>query len=598
MHTLSKFIAGFIIFVSLFSFASAIDVTNCMALNAPGEYTLANDINANLLEPVCFPITAPNVTLDCSNHYVQTSGDGQIAISTSAVFTTIENCLVVSSGAEGRGVVLKGATGANIHINAIERTPNPFSIQNTENSIIGNIVFNSNGKGIDVIDSNNNHFSQLMFYDTPYAMNMYGSANNVIEDVYIDTCRRSLACILLQDSTNNSFNQLQLEGAARTFFSSNADGADNVIDASEFITVDAIYLDFDDGSGMGVPDGVVNESDKEFFLLAYQNGDMSADVDDGTSTATPDGSLDVNDLLFFFRHYGSTADSIDVEVQGTDNLLRVRSTHYSGAEQVDHNSILERWWNYEALVQGDVNGSLVPLSFAGVRLTDGVGFDQLYMTNVNGSTLSHLIRGYMTTQSATAIDVYTVNGTKFGYLPYEQTGKILTDNTFDSIILATDDFNATTTANQTLVSAEEELLAAKRSRDGSCLTGWSCSAWSVCSNGIQSRNCDPSQSACYANPRLKPLESQNCIDPLVNPVAVVNAPQFQGIITGAVIGAQGVLDAGMLIAVLLLFVILALYVLMNRARSREQKKIAKGLKVLEWILLGVILLLILVALFA
>lgn len=43
-----------------------------------------------------------------------------------------------------------------------------------------------------------------------------------------------------------------------------------------------------------------------------------------------------------------------------------------------------------------------------------------------------------------------------------------------------------------------------------CLTNWSCSSWSSCVDGIQTRNCIKEKSYCYADLKKKPIESQNC----------------------------------------------------------------------------------------
>lgn len=49
---------------------------------------------------------------------------------------------------------------------------------------------------------------------------------------------------------------------------------------------------------------------------------------------------------------------------------------------------------------------------------------------------------------------------------------------------------------------------------GGCLTGWACSAWGECKNGIQTRTCLPENPICYAEPAKKPAESQSCVAPI------------------------------------------------------------------------------------
>ncbi|MBU0958341.1 MAG: hypothetical protein KKB31_00190 [Nanoarchaeota archaeon] len=45
---------------------------------------------------------------------------------------------------------------------------------------------------------------------------------------------------------------------------------------------------------------------------------------------------------------------------------------------------------------------------------------------------------------------------------------------------------------------------------GSCLTNWSCSSWSSCMNGIQTRICTKERINCYADLKKKPTENQSC----------------------------------------------------------------------------------------
>jgi len=46
---------------------------------------------------------------------------------------------------------------------------------------------------------------------------------------------------------------------------------------------------------------------------------------------------------------------------------------------------------------------------------------------------------------------------------------------------------------------------------GGCLTNWTCSAWSSCNNGTQTRTCTKEKSSCYADLKKKPAENQSCI---------------------------------------------------------------------------------------
>ena len=48
---------------------------------------------------------------------------------------------------------------------------------------------------------------------------------------------------------------------------------------------------------------------------------------------------------------------------------------------------------------------------------------------------------------------------------------------------------------------------------GGCVTTWTCTEWSDCIGGIQTRTCSKLNPICYANPKDKPTESQSCTVP-------------------------------------------------------------------------------------
>jgi hypothetical protein len=62
-----------------------------------------------------------------------------------------------------------------------------------------------------------------------------------------------------------------------------------------------LCLDFDDGSGTGACDGVVNVDDLIHYLNLYFRGSYLADLDDGWGSGFQDYIVDVNDLLYFVR---------------------------------------------------------------------------------------------------------------------------------------------------------------------------------------------------------------------------------------------------------------------------------------------------------
>jgi len=63
--------------------------------------------------------------------------------------------------------------------------------------------------------------------------------------------------------------------------------------------------DFDDGTGLGEPDGGVTIDDLLYYLSIFEAGVPCADVDDGSGTGVPDGGVTIDDLLFFLVRFES-----------------------------------------------------------------------------------------------------------------------------------------------------------------------------------------------------------------------------------------------------------------------------------------------------
>ncbi len=61
--------------------------------------------------------------------------------------------------------------------------------------------------------------------------------------------------------------------------------------------------DFDDGSGIGTPDGGTTIDDLLYYLAIFEAGDLCADVDDGSFTNTLDGGVTIDDLLYYLFRF-------------------------------------------------------------------------------------------------------------------------------------------------------------------------------------------------------------------------------------------------------------------------------------------------------
>jgi hypothetical protein len=66
-------------------------------------------------------------------------------------------------------------------------------------------------------------------------------------------------------------------------------------------------VDFDGGSGLGIPDDAVDVSDLVYFLAKFESGDVAVDLVGGPCGCPdcfcPDGAVDIQDLLYFLRHF-------------------------------------------------------------------------------------------------------------------------------------------------------------------------------------------------------------------------------------------------------------------------------------------------------
>lgn len=91
----------------------------------------------------------------------------------------------------------------------------------------------------------------------------------------------------------------------------------------------------------------------------------------------------------------------------------------------------------------------------------------------------------------------------------------LFDNPDDAFIMG----NSPTTPPTT----DSEITGGTTGRGG-CLANWTCTPWSSCINGIQTRNCTKEKSYCYADLKQKPAQSQSCTEK--KPLDNVSKPTF------------------------------------------------------------------------
>ena len=69
------------------------------------------------------------------------------------------------------------------------------------------------------------------------------------------------------------------------------------------VTTSACSIDFDDGSGRGIPDDAVGIDDLLYFLAAFERGSVEADLDDGSARGLADSAVTIDDLLYFLGRF-------------------------------------------------------------------------------------------------------------------------------------------------------------------------------------------------------------------------------------------------------------------------------------------------------
>jgi len=112
---------------------------------------------------------------------------------------------------------------------------------------------------------------------------------------------------------------------------------------------------------------------------------------------------------------------------------------------------------------------------------------------------------------------------------------------------------------------------------GICTTQWTCTAWSDCVNGVQTRTCSKEIPYCFAF-APKPAESQSCTSPTteqITPEGTTETTQpttARPGILGAVIGG----GAASIIGIVVIVVLIVLLISVKIAKKKKAKKEKKG----------------------
>jgi len=117
---------------------------------------------------------------------------------------------------------------------------------------------------------------------------------------------------------------------------------------------------------------------------------------------------------------------------------------------------------------------------------------------------------------------------------------------------------------------ESDVSSQRISRGGLCTTSWTCSAWSNCINGVQTRTCSYPDNFCTPS-STKPEETRFCS--IQKPGIALNEPEDEikaGLGLGAIIGGSASLYW---ILSVLVIIIITLIVILIKSKKEENKEL-------------------------
>ena len=129
-------------------------------------------------------------------------------------------------------------------------------------------------------------------------------------------------------------------------------------------------------------------------------------------------------------------------------------------------------------------------------------------------------------------------------------------------------FSTYTTEETPVVVASSSSSGGGGSSSSTCTTDWTCTLWTSCVDGTQTRTCSKVNANCDIN-EAKPAESQTCSSstPLVEETTEEDVGSAGSGITGAAIGSNG--TRNILIGVGFIIIIIVAYLIIRARRSRS-----------------------------
>ena len=191
--------------VSQISLGSVIN--SCGTINSPGNYHVAQSINANAYskavgfinsssEVPCITIKAPDVHLDCESNNITNVTSGYAIYANSEPGLRIDYCGISSSKG---GIMLRNTSGAELSNISISNTSTGIMLLNSNSSKFYNVKANNGNIGLYVGFSTLDTFGSFRFAGNSYGIYVNDSIGNVYDNgVMANNSRMDLY------ATNNS----------------------------------------------------------------------------------------------------------------------------------------------------------------------------------------------------------------------------------------------------------------------------------------------------------------------------------------------------------------------------------------------------------
>ncbi|MEM0154265.1 MAG: NosD domain-containing protein [Methanothrix sp.] len=162
-------------------------INSCGTINAPGNYHVAQNINANAYskavgfinasaEVPCITINAPDVHLDCESNNITNVTSGYAIYASSEPGLVIDYC---SIGSSKGGIMLRNMSGITVSNIRISNTSTGLMLIYLNSSKLSNITANGGSIGLYLKSSTLDTFSSFRFTGNSYGIYVNDSIGNV-----------------------------------------------------------------------------------------------------------------------------------------------------------------------------------------------------------------------------------------------------------------------------------------------------------------------------------------------------------------------------------------------------------------------------------